>query len=356
MMIFVDELTDLLWAADPVSGERLPVRREAVIAQLEKGGQRRAARLARKLPARDGVLVAGEIDALQIRVHCELQRLGEELQLPRRVAEWVLRFRQSRGSEPIRVVDVGCGLGYVVRWLAAYGVLGPGVELVGVDLNRALVERAGELAAAEGLRCRFVAGDALAPGVAGDDGRATVVISSGLLHHLPATALPGFFAAQRALEVAAFAHWDIDPGPWTTLGAWVFHRARMREPVSRHDGVLSARRAHVTARPERWEAYERAGRAALALYLPFGAVVLAALAGYAVLSWRRRFLATALILGPFTFARPLVAVAGVVLAARATTDLLVLGVAAAAVAAVLAVEPIQNRRWAAAATGTASRR
>jgi len=44
--------------------------------------------------------------------------------------------------------------------------------------------------------------------------------------------------------VAAFAHWDIVPSRWSTLGAWVFHRARMREPLSRHDGVLSARRAH----------------------------------------------------------------------------------------------------------------
>ena len=41
-----------------------------------------------------------------------------------------------------------------------------------------------------------------------------------------------------------FAHWDIAPCVWSTVGAWVFHRARMREPVSRHDGVLSARRAH----------------------------------------------------------------------------------------------------------------
>jgi hypothetical protein len=41
-----------------------------------------------------------------------------------------------------------------------------------------------------------------------------------------------------------FAHWDISPGPWATAGAWMFHQARMREAVSRHDGVMSARRAH----------------------------------------------------------------------------------------------------------------
>jgi SAM-dependent methyltransferase len=244
MMIFVDELTDLLRADDPATGSRLPVRRAAVIAQLEAGGQRRAARLARRLPAVGGVLVPGEIDALQVRVHCELQRLGEELQLPRRIAEWLVRFRAARPGEPIRVVDVGCGLGHVIRWLAAHDALGAGAELVGVDRNTALVDRATDLAAAERLACRFVAGDALAPGVAGDAGVTTVVISSGLLHHLSVAELPGFFAAQRALDVAAFAHWDIDPGPWTTLGAWIFHQARMREPVSRHDGVLSARRAH----------------------------------------------------------------------------------------------------------------
>lgn len=244
MMIFVDELTDLLQATDPASGDRLPVRLDAVVAQLEAGGQRRAARLARRLPATGGVLDAGAIDALQVRVHCELQRLGEELQLPRRIAAWLRHFRAARPGEPIRVVDIGCGLGYVLRWLAAHDALGPDVDLVGVDLNRSLITRAAELAEVERLTCRFIAGDALTPGVAVDAGTATVVISSGLLHHLPAATLPEFFAAQRALGVAAFAHWDIDPGPWTTLGAWVFHRARMREPVSRHDGVLSARRAH----------------------------------------------------------------------------------------------------------------
>jgi hypothetical protein len=122
--------------------------------------------------------------------------------------------------------------------------------------------------------------------------------------------------------------------------------------------------ADVLAHPPRWEDYLVAGRAMLALYLPFGATVLAALAGYAVLSWRRRFLASALILGPFTFARPFVAVAGIVLAARAGAGLTVLAVATTAVIGALAVEPVLDRRWVAAArrrppglpTGTASPR
>jgi len=122
--------------------------------------------------------------------------------------------------------------------------------------------------------------------------------------------------------------------------------------------------ADVLVHPPRWADYLVAGRAMLALYLPFGAIVLAALAGYAVLGWRWRFLAGALILGPFTFARPFVAVGGLVLAARAGAGVTVLAAATAAVIAALAVEPVLDRRWVAAArrrpptlpTGTASPR
>jgi SAM-dependent methyltransferase len=151
---------------------------------------------------------------------------------------------RRRGTGPVRIVDVGCGLGFVVRAMAASAALGPDVELVGVDLNPVLVAAASRLAEAEGLTCRFRQGDAFKPGVAIRDGARCVVISSGFLHHLPESGLAEFFAAQAQLGVAAFAHWDIAPCLWSTLGAWVFHQGRMREPVSRHDGVLSARRAH----------------------------------------------------------------------------------------------------------------
>ena len=242
------ELTDLLWVCEQDTGERRPVDLEAVAARLESSGQRRGARIARSLPSRGGFLDEQAADALMLRVHCELQRLGEELQLPQRMAETLTSLARpllrSQPDAPLRVVDVGCGLGYVIRWLAAHRTLGPGVELVGVDLNSVLTQHASELANAEGLDCRFVAGDAFAPGVAVDDPARTILVSSGLLHHFPAEDLPDFFAAQQKLAVAAFAHWDISPSFWTTGGAWVFHQARMRESVSRHDGVLSARRGH----------------------------------------------------------------------------------------------------------------
>jgi len=243
------EITDLLWQVD-ADGARLPVAKADVLSRLTAGGQQRAARIVAGMPAAGGILDPGYVDALGVRVHCELQRLGEELQFGRRVAALlspVIESMRGRAAGPLRVVDVGCGLGFVVRALAACSALGPDVELVGVDQNPVLIDAARRLAAREGLACRFVQGDALRPGVAVQDGARCVVISSGLLHHLPESALAEFFAAQARLGVAAFAHWDIAPCLWSAMGAWVFHHARMREPVSRHDGVLSARRAHPAA-------------------------------------------------------------------------------------------------------------
>ena len=245
------EITDVLCQAD-AAGHRVPVVRSEAVALLAGLGQRSAARIVARMPAdAGGVLDPGYVDDLMIRVHGEMERLSERLRFARRVAgvlgPLVTRARAMAGDQAIRVVDVGCGAGYVVRWLAATSALGTSVDLVGIDVNAALVSAATRLASRDGLRCRFTRADAFAPGAVIEDGPRTVVISSGLLHHLPATELSGFFAAQARLGVAAFAHWDIAPCLWSTLGAWMLLRARMREQVGRHDGLVSARRAYPAA-------------------------------------------------------------------------------------------------------------
>jgi SAM-dependent methyltransferase len=240
------EITDLLWQADR-DGGRLQVRKADVLAHLVDRGQRRAARIVSRMPSPEGVLDPDYVDALGIRVHCELLRLGEELQFGRRVAAQLVPMvatLRAAGSGVMRVVDIGCGLGYVLRSLAIGSNLGPDVELVGIDMNPAIVARARDLAAQEGTACQFICGDAFRPQAGVRDAGSTIFISSGLMHHIPPHALPDFFAVQAEIGIAAFAHWDIAPCAWSTLGAWVFHQARMREPVSRHDGVMSARRAY----------------------------------------------------------------------------------------------------------------
>jgi SAM-dependent methyltransferase len=147
--------------------------------------------------------------------------------------------RQRAGGRPIRVVDLGCGIGYVVRWLAARGGLGADVELIGADCNRALITAAQRLAAEESLDCRFVAANAFALREPAD-----VIISIGVLHHFRGDGLAAVFAQHERSPATGFVHVDIRPTPIAPIGSWIFHRARMREPLARFDGVRSVVRAH----------------------------------------------------------------------------------------------------------------
>jgi SAM-dependent methyltransferase len=184
------------------------------------------------------------VDRLLISVHTELQRLSEELRIGERLVHVLGPLlaavrATTRQSGPYCLVDVGCGLGYLVRWLAATNALGADVELVGVDLDASLVGEADRLAQAEGLNCRFIHGNAFDLPKA-----ATVYVSTGVLHHFRGAALAEFFKAQAASPAQAFCHFDIAATRLAPIGAWIFHRARMRHPLGRHDGVVSARRAH----------------------------------------------------------------------------------------------------------------
>ncbi|MFF3604388.1 class I SAM-dependent methyltransferase [Streptomyces sp. NPDC002463] len=230
---------------EPHSGRRLPVRRAEVIQQFLESGDERAARIVAELPTdQDGVLDPHAVDRLLISVHTELQRLSEELRIGERLVHLLgplfTAIRSTTGQTgPYRLVDVGCGLGYLIRWLAATNALGADVELVGVDLDAALVGEADRLARAKGLGCRFVHGNAFDLPEA-----ATLYVSTGVLHHFRGPALAEFFQAQAASPAHAFCHFDIAATRLAPIGARVFHHARMRHPLGRHDGVVSARRAH----------------------------------------------------------------------------------------------------------------
>jgi SAM-dependent methyltransferase len=237
------EISDLIVSFDVETLARRPVRKRDVVDRFLTAGNRRAARIVDRLPERDGVLHPEAVDALLVRAHTELQRLSEELEHGRRVAE-LLRpllsaLRQGGVSGPLRVVDVGCGLGYVLRWLSACGGLGADTELLGADYNPALVAEARRLAGQEHLQVAFVTANAFRLAVG-----ATVYLTTGVLHHFRGAALADFFRDHDRPETAAFVHFDFQPSRLAPLGAWLFHAARFREPLARHDGVLSAARAH----------------------------------------------------------------------------------------------------------------
>lgn len=240
------EVSDVIVSHDPETGARRPVRHAEARAVFEAEPNPWALSIIDAIP-RDGPwLDAAAVDRLLVRAHAELQRLHDEFQHPRRVMRLlgpVLQACRAVGHRgPLRVVDVGCGPGSVVRSLAAGGAGGADVEWLGCDFNTALIDVAASAARREGLSCRFSVANALRL-----EQPATVFLSTGVIHHFEGEDLGAFLAAQRHPATLASIHYDISPGWAAPIGAWLFHHARMRTQLARHDGIRSARRAHSDA-------------------------------------------------------------------------------------------------------------
>lgn len=243
MAVDYPEISDAIVNFDTETLDRRPVERQAVVDEFSRRGQRKAAAIVAQLPAIDGILDPNSVDAALLACHYELQQMSEEFFHGQRVLELlrpVIRAMQSAGiSDTIRIVDVGCGIGYVIRWLAAKAAFPENVELTGADFNQTLVNEASRLAAAENLNCRFVVANAFRMQEA-----ATVYLSTGVLHHFRGNALTQFFGQHERSETRAFAHFDFQPSIFAPIGSWFFHLVRMRLALARHDGVASACRAH----------------------------------------------------------------------------------------------------------------
>jgi SAM-dependent methyltransferase len=242
---FGPEISDVVIDYDTETLARRPVDRQHAIAVFEKIGNQRAARIVGRIPHENGILNEQEVDKLLLRAHYELQRVSELMEHGRRISDIIqplvktIRDHKADGK-PVRIVDIGCGPGFVVRWLAASKLLASkNVELLGVDYNAAFIHEAQRLANEEGLDCRFEVANGFKL-----EKPADIFISTGVLHHFRDDHLQEFFAQHRNAQAHAFAHFDFQPTPATPLGSWLFHEILMREELSRHDGVLSAIRAH----------------------------------------------------------------------------------------------------------------
>src|SRR5262249_1676467 len=81
------EISDAIVSFDPVTLQRKPVKKADVLARFQEVGNHEAARIVRQIPEQDGTLDAAEVDKLLITSHCEMQRMSEEFQHGKRVAE-----------------------------------------------------------------------------------------------------------------------------------------------------------------------------------------------------------------------------------------------------------------------------
>ncbi len=237
------ELSDLVIDFDVATGARRPVQKSSAREILRANESRWASRILEAFPAHDDILDEPYVNGVLVRSHLELQRLHEEFLVGLRVLEvlgpLVRAIRATRTGAPIRIVDLGCGMGFVVRWLACNGALGDDVTFCGADFNAVFIRAARILAAQESLRCELVVGDAFRLAEP-----ATIYMSTGVLHHFRGEALTEVFAQQAQPTTQAFVHFDIKPSLLAPIGAFIFHRARMREPLAQYDGYQSAVRAH----------------------------------------------------------------------------------------------------------------
>jgi len=238
------EITDLIVRHNPRTLEREPVRKQEVLEVFQGFGNRQAVRAIAKLPEWDGMLVETAVDRTMLAIHWEMQRLSEEFYHGDRVWE-ILRaavktLRKTGFLDKIRITDIGCGIGYTPRLLASrVSAREQGLEFTGVDLNSTLIREATRLAEADRLGCKFFHGDAFSQELAGN-----IMMSTGVIHHFRGADLEEFLRRHERKETQMFFHFDFQPWFLAPVGSWFFHQLRMRTAIARHDGVLSAARAH----------------------------------------------------------------------------------------------------------------
>lgn len=169
-----------------------------------------------------------------------------------------------RAGRPLRVLDVGCGGGDMLRRLRRWGRrAGHELELVGLDLNHQGIAAARAATPAR-MGIEFRCADAFAP----SDERVDVVLSSLFTHHLDDAAVVAFV---RWMEQRAAVGWfvnDLHRHPVADRAFRGLSRAAGWHRFVRHDGPVSVRRAFTRADWDR--VLRQAGVAAdVRWHLPF---------------------------------------------------------------------------------------
>lgn len=156
-------------------------------------------------------------------------------------------IRLLRPAGPVRIVDIGCGGGDMLRhietWAARRNLE---VRLTGLDSNPLAIRAAREFTPASS-RIWWVVGEAERLSEPAD-----IIISSLLTHHLPDDAIPPYFAwMERTARLGWFVN-DLRRSRISSTGFFLLAHILRLHSFVRHDGVISIRRAFL---PDDWKRY-----------------------------------------------------------------------------------------------------
>lgn len=178
----------------------------------------------------------------------DLEKVNRVVGAYRPTLKWLEQFAAA-GREPLRIVDVGCGGGDMLRQIEAWAAKrGIAVQLTGVDLNPYAARAAREFTN-HNSSIQWVTGDAFSYNPTAPVG---LVISSLFTHHLTDPEIVRFLMwMERVAERGWFIndlHRKRIPYYGFAALAWLVRWHRF----VRHDGPVSVRRSFLS---EDWESY-----------------------------------------------------------------------------------------------------
>lgn len=193
------------------------------------------------------LLDSGELTRLEIeRNLADLARLNR---LPGGASTSVRGVRSLIGTRGASIVDVGTGCGDIPMAFARHGW-----RTVAVDINAEVLPVARAWTTGQPL-VEVRNGDARS--LPFEDGAFDVAHCSLLVHHLqPREAIGALRELRRVARHGVVVN-DLRRGLWPLVSTWATTLALGRSPVTRNDGLVSARRAYTLAELD--ELLEEAG-------------------------------------------------------------------------------------------------
>jgi 2-polyprenyl-3-methyl-5-hydroxy-6-metoxy-1,4-benzoquinol methylase len=161
---------------------------------------------------------------------------------------FIARIARHAPGRPLRVLDVGCGEGDMLRRLYRWSIrTGHALELTGLDLNEQ-GNAAARAATPPHMNITYRTADIFAPGL----GTYDVIISALFTHHLTDTQVVDFLNVMEAHAECGWFINDLHRSPIAYHAFRALSTAAGWHPFVRHDGPISVARSF---RRKDWDHY-----------------------------------------------------------------------------------------------------